>query len=658
MPVLKPLALATLLALSGSAFACDGDIMLGGVDSNVADRAVNGACVNDLIVDTPNTWGSHGEFVSHVSQVTLDLMKARKLTSRERSQIMQAAAQSEVGKTLDVQILTFGDFHGQLEPATTGSNFRGGAEHLSMLLKQRLANNPNTAIVSAGDLIGATPLLSALFHDEPSIEAMNIMGLMINAVGNHEFDEGKNELLRMAYGNQKGGNGCHPVDGCLDGDPFGGANFQFLAANVVDASTGKTIFPPYKIMNFKGNKVAFIGMTLKTTPTIVTPSGVAGLQFKDEAATVNALVPELKKQGVETIVVVVHEGGAQSGSFNMNACNNLTGAIVDIVGQLDDAVDAVISGHTHTAYICKKPNKAGREILLTSASPQARYLTDMTLTIDTATRDVIASAAYNSELPTWPQNNPAAAPVKDPAVTAIIDKYKGSSAYQNLSGRIVGMHTADLTRDLNAGGESLLGDIIADAQLHATKDVGFGDAVLAFMNPGGIRANIAYAQSGTEGNGNITYSEAFTVQPFGNTMVTKTLTGQQIYDVLEQQWGAAQPYSRIMQVSNGFAYKHTFNNDSAQFNALKGGHYVCDGSVTLNGVPIDKTANYRVTMNNFMADGGDNYTVFKDGTSQLGGALDLDALESWLTAYGNVNPATYPDAMNRIVKVATCPAQN
>lgn len=655
MHVLKPLVLATLMTLTGSAFACDGNVMLGGVDSNMADRAVNDTCVNDLIVDTPNTWGNHGQFVSHVSQVTLNLMKARKLSARERSQIMQAAAQSEVGKTLDVQILTFGDFHGQLEPATTGSNFRGGAEHLSVLLKDRLATNPNTAIVSAGDLIGATPLLSALFHDEPSIEAMNIMGLMVNAVGNHEFDEGKNELLRMAYGNQKGGNGCHPTDGCLDGDPFGGANFQFLAANVVDASTGKTLFPAYKIMNFKGNKVAFIGMTLKMTPTIVTPSGVAGLEFKDEAATVNALIPELKKQGVESIIVVVHEGGAQSGSFDKNGCNGLTGPIVDIVGQLDDAVDAVISGHTHTAYICRKPNKAGREILLTSGSPQARYLTDMNLTIDTATRNVVASTAVNTELPTWPQNNPAAAPAKDPAVTAVIDKYKGSSAYQNLSGRIVGMHTADLTRDLNPGGESFLGDLIADAQLYSTQPIGYGEAVVAFMNPGGIRANIGYAQIGTEGDGNITYSESFTVQPFGNSLTTKTLTGQQIYNLLEQQWAAIQPYSRILQVSKGFAYKHTFNNNSALFNSLKGGHYVCDGSVTLNGVPIDKAASYRVTMNNFLADGGDNFTEFKLGSSQLGGALDLDSLEAWLTHYGNVNPATYPDAMNRIVKVDSCP---
>ncbi|MCU0842135.1 MAG: bifunctional metallophosphatase/5'-nucleotidase [Thiobacillaceae bacterium] len=644
---LKPLVVATLLALSAPAIAaagCDGNVTLGSIDSSVADRDVNGSCINELIQDEPNTWGNHGQFVSHVSQVTLDLLKGRQINARERSRIMRAAAQSDVGKTLEVQILTFGDFHGQLEPVKTVisgvASFRGGAEHLSVLLKDRLASNPNTAIVSAGDLIGATPLLSALFHDEPTIEAMNQMGLMINAVGNHEFDEGKDELLRMAHGNQKGGNGCHPVDGCLDGDPFGGADFQFLAANVVDASTGKTLFPPYKVMHFKGNKVAFIGMTLKNTPSIVTPSGVEGLEFKDEAETVNALVPELKKQGVESILVVVHEGGYASGGIN--ACNGASGPIVDIVSRLDDEVDAVISGHTHQAYICNLPNKAGRNILVTAGSPQARYLTDINLVIDTTTRDVAHATASNTELPNWPQSTPDAV-AKDPAVTGIINKYLGSSAYQNLANRVIGHNTAVLSRSANGAGESVLGDIIADAQLHATKEPGYGDALVAFMNPGGIRADISYLQGGTEGDGNITYSEAFTVQPFGNSLVTKTLTGAQIEALLEQQFMGCpnmQPFNRILQVSNDFTY--TWNAAGP----------ACDkvdpASIKLNGVSIDPNAGYRVTMNSFLADGGDLFTVFAQGTDPLGGALDLDALEAYLLHYGTVNPATYPNAQARI----------
>lgn len=650
MHALKPLALAILMALSGQAAAdaaCTGNIMLGSIDSLVADRLANGVCVNDLIIDTANTWGSHGQFVSHVSQITLDQMKARTLTARERAKIMQAAAQSSVGKSLEVQILAFGDFHGQLEPVKTTINnvvsFRGGAEHLSMLLKERLASNPNTAIVSAGDLIGATPLLSALFHDEPTIEAMNLMGLMINAVGNHEFDEGKEELLRMAYGNQKGGDGCHPADGCLDGDAFGGAQFQFLAANVVKQSDGKTLFPAYTIKNYKGNKVAFIGMTLKGTPSIVTPSGVAGLEFRDEAATVNALIPELKKQGVESIVVVVHEGGFASGGIN--ACTGASGAIVGVVAQLDDEVDAVISGHTHQAYVCSLPNKVGRNILLTAGSPQARYLTDINLTIDTASREVTLASASNTELPNWPQNTPDAV-AKDPAVTGVINKYLGSSAYQTLAKRVIGHNMATLSRSANAAGESLLGDVIADAQLHATQPIGYGEAVAAFMNAGGIRADINYVQNGVEGDGNITYEESFTVQPFGNSLVTKTLTGAQIEILLEQQFKACttygQPYDRILQVSNGFEYAWDTTRPACD--------YVDPASIKIGGVMVDPGASYRVTVNSFLADGGDKFSVLTQGVNPLGGALDLDALEAWFQRYGIVNPAIYPNKQSRITK--------
>lgn len=280
--------------------------------------------------------------------------------------------------TVEVQILAINDYHGNLQPPS-GSSGRvgdvdaGGVEFLATHIRQLEATNPNTVVVAAGDLIGASPLISALFHDEPTIEALNLIGLDYSAVGNHEFDEGVAELLRM----QKGG--CHPVDGCQDGDNFKGANFSYLAANVIDRESGKTLFPAYKIEVFRGVKVGFIGISLESTPTIVTPSGVAGVEFLDEVETINALVPELQKRQVETIVVLIHEGG-QPGSFDFNGCSDVTGPIVDIANAVDPAVDVIISGHTHQPYNCVINDK-----LVTSGFSFGRIVTDIDLSISRET---------------------------------------------------------------------------------------------------------------------------------------------------------------------------------------------------------------------------------------------------------------------------------
>ncbi len=526
---------------------------------------------------------------------------------------------------VDVQILAVNDFHGNLEPPA-GSSGRigainaGGVEYLATHIDQLRAANPNTVVVSAGDLIGASPLISALFHDEPTIEAFNLIGLDYNAVGNHEFDDGTAELLRMQEG------GCHPVDGCQDGDGFDGANFQFLAANVVWEKNGKTIFPAYKVRSFAGAKVAFIGMTLEGTPTIVTPSGVAGLQFLDEADTVNALVPYLKEKGVETIVVLIHEGGAQAAPAPYNGCVGISGAIVDIVNRLDPEVDVVISGHTHNAYNCVINDK-----LVTSAASFGRLVTDVNLSINRDTGEVETMSANNvivtRDVP------------KSTLLTALVDKYRALSA--PLANRIIGTITTDITRTNNAAGESALGDVISDSQLMATADPGFGDADVAFMNPGGIRADLTYAPSGAEQPGEVTYNEIFTVQPFGNSLVTMTLTGTQIDTLLEQQFAGcgAQNANRVLQVSNGFSY-------SWSVSAL-----ACDkvdaASIMLNGVVIDPAASYRVTVNSFLADGGDNFAVLRDGTDRLGGALDLDALEAYFQAFSPVPPGS----QNRITQL-------
>lgn len=654
----KPLAIALFLAFNVNVHAACVDerdtVFAGAIDSGVANKPVAGSCLNDLVVDSVAegaNWGSHGEFVAALSQHSRAWLQSRLITARERSRLMQAAARSDVGKTLLVTIAAFNDFHGNLQSPGSYRNTSnvalpsGGIDYLAAYVKNIRAKSPNNVTVSAGDLIGASPLVSALFHDEPIIEGMNILGLDFNAVGNHEFDEGRDELLRMQNG------GCHPVDShsCRGNQvgtpyPFEGAKFNFLAANVVEKADGKTLFPAYGIKNFKGNKVAFIGMTLKGTPSIVTPSGISTLEFKDEADTVNALVPQLKAQGVNAIVVLIHEGGVSTGNYTN--CPGISGPIVNIVGRLDNAVDLVISGHTHQAYLCDLPNSAGRAIPVTSAGSYGRLVSEIDLTLNTSTRDVIGVKASNLIVDRTPG---VVAPVA--SLTTLVSNYAALAA--PIANHALGVISAAITRTPNAGGESALGDVIADAQLESTAPAALGGAVIAFMNPGGIRADFTYPSSAAgEGDGVVTYGEAFTVQPFGNSLVTKTLTGQQIYDLLEQQWGATQPYPRILQVSGGFGYQHTFDTTAANFAAQKGGHFVCDGSAKLNGVAIDKSASYRVTMNSFLADGGDNFTVFKLGTGQLGGAVDLDAMQDYFTAHSPVVPGT----RDRIVKVAACPA--
>lgn len=525
---------------------------------------------------------------------------------------------------VNVQILALNDFHGNLQPPA-GSSGRvgtidaGGVEYLATHIRALEATNPNTVVVSAGDLIGASPLLSALFHDEPTIEAFNKIGLDFNAVGNHEFDEGVTELQRMQAG------GCHPVDGCADGDPFDGADFQFLAANVVWKDNGRPIFPALKIRSFGGVHVAFIGMTLEGTPSIVTPSGITAVNFLDEAETVNALVPLIKKKGIETIVVLIHEGGQPLAGTGFNDCNGgVSQPIVDIVNAFDDEVDVVISGHTHQPYNCNIDGK-----LVTSAFSFGRLVTDVDLVIDRATGEVISKAANNKIV--------TRDVAKAADLTALIDKYNAVAA--PLANRIIGSISADITRTNNAAGESALGDVIADAQLAATAPAGLGDAVIAFMNPGGIRADLTYASSPAgEGDGNVTYGESFTVQPFGNSLVTMSLTGAQIDAVLEQQFNnPTAGQMRILQVSTGFSYSWSV---SAPVGSKVDG-------IMLNGAPLDPAATYRVTVNSFLADGGDNFSVLIQGTNRLGGAVDTDALSDYFA----VNSPVAPGPQNRITQV-------
>jgi 5'-nucleotidase len=548
-----------------------------------------------------------------------------------------ASAQSD-GQT-SVQLLAINDFHGNLEPPS-GSGGRiqtgptttvdaGGVEYLATWMDRLRERNPNTITVGAGDLIGASPLISALLHDEPTIEAMNELGLDVTGVGNHEFDEGSKELLRMQNG------GCHPIDGCQDGDPFSGAFFQYLSANVFLEGTDETLLPPYEIRRVGKTKVkvAFIGLTLEGTPLIVTPSGVAGLEFRDEIETINDLVARLRRdEGVRSFVVLIHEGGQQAAPFadgfmNINACENFTGAIEPIVEALSPAVDVVVSAHTHQPYICRFNG-----ILTTSAASFGRLITSIDLTIDNRSRDVVFATAVNKIV--------TRDVAKDPEATELVDKYRAISA--PIANRVVGSITADITRAVPPGGsgETPLGDVIADAQLAATAPGDFGGAVVAFMNPGGIRADLVFDNSpGGEQPGQITYNELFTVQPFGNTMVVKTMTGDMIYRLLEQQQfgNPGGVPVRILQVSEGFSYSY----DSR----LPAGSRV--SNVAINDVPVDKAASYRVAMNSFLADGGDGFTVFREGTNPLGGEVDVDALANYFLAQSPVAPGP----VNRITRI-------
>jgi 5'-nucleotidase len=530
-------------------------------------------------------------------------------------------------KDTSVQLLAINDFHGNLQPPS-GSSGRisvsptatvnaGGVEYLATRIKQLRTENTNTITVGAGDLIGASPLISGLFHDEPTIEAMNALGLDVTGVGNHEFDEGLQELLRMQNG------GCHPVDGCQDGDPFGGALFRYLAANVFYAGTNTTILPPYKIVKVDSAKIAFLGLTLEGTPQIVTPAGVAGLEFRPEIQTINNLVHQLRdEQGVRAFVVLIHQGGQQNAPFangfmDINRCDNFTGDIKPIVQSLDPQVDLVISAHTHQPYIC---NFNG--ITTTSASSFGRLITDVNLVIDHQTKDVSSIEAHNVIV--------TRDVAKDPSETAIVNKYDGlSSAIAN---RVVGSQTANMSRfspSTTDNQESELGDVIADAQLASTSGADFGNAVVAFMNAGGIRADLVCSiPCSTASPAPVTYNQLFNVQPFNNVMTVKTMTGDMIRRLLEQQFTVIAPAIRLLQVSNGFTYTY----DATQ----PAGSRVFD--IKINNTAIDPLASYRVAMSNFLATGGDGFTVFNEGTDPLGGEIDLDALVNYFMHNSPVSP--------------------
>ena len=547
--------------------------------------------------------------------------------------------------TTDVHLLAFNDLHGTLEPA--GNNiygkFAGGAAYLAKVVEGKQAQYGDLqATIFAGDNIGASPLANSLFFEEPITIASNLMHVDFASVGNHEFDKGSTELLRIQNG------GCKPVVGCT-GAPyalpngsttnvFPGADFQYLSANVVVNATGETLFPAFGVKEFTSGSgktidVGFIGEVLEATPTIVTPTGVAGLTFQDEADAANLAVEELSQDlDVKTNVLVIHEGGFQTTGAALNGCaGNLAGSpIAEIAGRLDPSIKVIVSAHTHAEYRCTITT-GGVTRLITSASSFGRILSDITLTIDDRTGKLVQAAANNIIVENA-LNTPGQGvtripdPTKaDPQVQALVDQYETAAA--PLANVVIGKIQGDLTRTGSLQGESALGDVIADAQLAATAPANLGDADLAFMNPGGIRNDLRGSDisSGGEAPGEVTYGEAFTVQPFGNSLVTKTMTGAMIRSLLEQQFPGCggQTTKRILQISSTFSYEQ---DPIAATCAAR------IGTMWVNGVPVAPGASFRVTMNNFLATGGDGFTVFNQGTNALGGAQDIDAFVAYFAA--------------------------
>ncbi|MFV0135078.1 bifunctional metallophosphatase/5'-nucleotidase [Streptomyces sp. HMX87] len=554
--------------------------------------------------------------------------------------------QHRPGRYQDVQLLSFNDLHGNLEPpagssgrvteiqpdGTTKTIDAGGVEYLATHLRQAREGNRYSVTAAGGDLVGASPLLSGLFHDEPTIEALNKLDLDVTSVGNHEFDEGAKELARL----QKGG--CHPTEGCYTDKEFEGADFPYLAANVLDEKTGKPILKPYWVWKQKGVKVGFIGVTLEGTPDIVSAEGVKGLAFKDEVETINKYAKELQRRGVKSIVALIHEGGfPASNNYNYDcdspgAGDGISGPIADIAKNVTPQVDALVTGHTHAAYVCTIPDPAGKPRTVTSAASFGRLYTDTTLTYDRWTGD-IARTAVKSANHVVTRDVP-----KAPDMTRLIADWNALAA--PIGNRPIGYISADISKD---GTESPLGDLIADAQLAYAREKD-PETDLALMNPGGIRAPLTYAAKGSEGDGVVTYAEGFTVQPFANTVNLQDFTGAQLIQVLKEQvTGANEASPKVLQVSEGLTYTLDLTKTGAD--------RVVTGSIRLNGAAIDPAATYRVATNSFLAGGGDGFPTLGEGTNDVVGADDLTALEQYLTANSSASDPIEPPAADRITVV-------
>jgi 5'-nucleotidase len=562
-------------------------------------------------------------------------------------------ADTEPDAAVKGHLLAFNDFHGNIDPPTGSSglvngNPAGGVEYLATYVKKlrAQAETRNVYTVAAGDLVGASPLVSAAFHDEPAIEEMNALGLDLSSVGNHEYDEGVDELKRLQRG------GCHPTDGCSDGDGFTGASFKYLAANVIEKQTGLPMLLPLDVKLVDGVPVAFVGMTLQATPSIVNPAGIQSVTFTGEVATANQYADLLGRfLGIHAMVLLVHQGGSQQTTQaaipDVSGCENFAGDLTPIVKDLRPEYGIVVSGHTHRFYSCALPNSSGAKSVVTSAGSFGTLVTDLSFTLDRSTRRFASASAHNEVVLNGVRNSDGSwakdangnflrnSDLVDAPAKAIADKYR--TAVAPLANKVVGSISGDIPTAPNKAGESPLGDVIADGMLAYTRSA---QAQLAFMNPGGIRTQLSYAASaGGEAPGQVTYGECFAVQPFNNLVMTQAYTGAQLKEVLEQQFAGygGQTVTKFLQVSAGFTYAYDSTKPPGQR----------VGNLALNGVAIDPAVSYRVAMNDFLANGGDGFVGLKDGTGRVTApGFDVDALVAYLGT-GPIGPGP----QNRITKL-------
>ncbi|MFA5522524.1 MAG: bifunctional metallophosphatase/5'-nucleotidase [Castellaniella sp.] len=560
---------------------------------------------------------------------------------------------------MDIAVLGFNDFHGNLEPPGITVTDRdgsgqavavpaGGAAHLASAVAGLRVAHEHSVVVAAGDLVGASPMVSSMFLDEPSIEALNLMGLEFSATGNHEYDQGAQELLRLQHG------GCEQYTSkvpCRLNGRFAGARFQYLAANTLTAD-GNTLLPPTGLKFFEQDGVriglGFIGLTLRQTPNMVRPSGVAGLRFADEAETVNALIPSLRARGADVIVVLIHEGGATTTDLQDDSCEGLSGDIVPILQRLSPEVDVVVSGHTHRAYICDHGRiDPQRPFLLTSAGLYGSLLTEIELRIDTGSRRVLRKRARQHIVQGQAQQGPdGSVPVQqdfpvyaaDEQVAALVARYR--EAVAPLAAAPVGELAGPALRTLDRNGESVMGRIVADATLAATQSPEGGGAQLAFLNSGGIRADLL-----PDAQGSVNYGQIYSVQPFGNTLMVMSLSGDELRRILEQQFDSGTntvTSPRILQVSSGFSYSFDLSRPAGERIS----------NMQLHGTPIEPQRDYRVGLQSYLGSGGDNFSMFRQGRDISGGSLDLDALADYLRTRSANGPMALPQE-SRIRRVGT-----
>lgn len=522
------------------------------------------------------------------------------------SALLAGCATQQTDRTTELTLLSINDFHGNIQPASptplmprlpdpvTGEvkgQPAGGVAHLATALAKLKAKSPDALVVAGGDLIGASPLISNLLRDEPTLAAMSELGIAASALGNHELDAGLPELLRQARG-ECGANGC-----LWPG--YKGPGFPYLGANVLDANTGKPLLPTHVIKQAGSLKVAVAGVATLDTPHVITARAIKGIRFVDEADTLNALIPQLRAEGAQVLVAVMHEGGVQGQGGAANdptyACPTLTGRVQDIAKRLDPAYAIIIGGHTHQAYTCKINGR-----LVVQAGSYGGWITESRLKLDAAGRVLEASAVNHPVLQSVYAPNPALADLVARAAAL-------TQAARLKPVALLPRGASRFAKEPN--GDSALGNLIADSQLAFARKQGPAD--VAFMNPGGIRAELT-----VEPGKQTTMSDLLAIQPFGNEIVAVTLTGQQLWDILQRQLPKGDAAPRMLQPSSTLRYHWRMGADGvAQL-----------GEILIDGQPLNRTRDYRVVVNGFLSEGGDSQTGFKHGRDRAVLGTDIDAL--------------------------------